>query len=84
MTTLTNSEGEILTYTNAFIETILLQLIQVINITQLGMAILYLLKSVFNKVLLLVYTYHMNRTTFQNYTIHETRLMITTQNLFFK
>ena len=39
MTTLTNSEGKISTYTNEFNETILLQLI-----TQLGMTILYLLK----------------------------------------
>ena len=43
MTTLTNSQGKILNYTNELTETIPLQLNSMI-ITQLGMTILYSLK----------------------------------------
>ena len=68
MTTLTNSEGNILTYTNEFIETILLQLISSNNYCTTGDDDILSIKIGTNKVLLLDYTYHINRAIFQNYT----------------
>ena len=71
MTTLTNSEGNILTYTNEFIETILLQLNPSNNYYTTGDDDIIFIKIGSNKVLVLYYTYHTNRTIFQNYTINE-------------
>ena len=75
MTTLTNSEGKVLTYTNELIETILLQLSSSNNYyTPGGDGIIYIyiyIKIGSNKVLILDYTYHINRNIFQNYSINE-------------
>ena len=71
MTTLTNSEGKVLTYTNELIETILLQLNSSNNYYTTRDDDTIFIKIGSSKVLLLDYTYHINRTTFQNYTINE-------------
>ena len=71
MTTLTNSEGKILNYTNEFIETILLQLNSSNNYYTTGDDDVLFIKIGSTKVLLLDYTYHINRTIFQNYNINE-------------
>jgi hypothetical protein len=71
MTTLTNSEGKVLTYTNEFIETILLQLNSSNNYYTTGDDDVIFIKIGSTKVLLLDYTYHINRTIFQNYSINE-------------
>ena len=72
MTTLTNSQGKILTYTNELIETILLQLNSSNNYYTTGDDDIIFTKIGSNKILLLCYTYHINR-TIQNYTINENR-----------
>ena len=64
MTTLTNSQGKILTYTNEFIETILLQLNSSNNHYATGDDDIIFIKIGSNKVLLLDHTYHMKRTIF--------------------
>ena len=74
MTTLTNSEGKVLTYTNEFIETILLQLNSSNNYYTTGDDDILFIKIGSNKVLVLDYTYHINRNIFQNYTINENSL----------
>ena len=71
MTTLTNSEGKVLTYTNEPIETILLQLKSSNNYYTTGDDDILFIKIGFIKVLILDYTYHINRTIFQNYIINE-------------
>ena len=71
MTTLTNSEGKVLTYTNELIETILLQLNSSNNYYTTGDDDIIFIKIGSTKVLLLDYTYHINRNIFQNYTINE-------------
>ena len=71
MTTLTNSEGKVLTYTNEFIETILLQFNSSNNYYTTGDDDIIFIKIGSNKILLLYYTYHINRTIFQNCTINE-------------
>ena len=71
MTTLTNSEGKILNYTNEFIETILLQLNSSNNYYTTGDDDVIFIKIGSTKVLLLDYTYHINRNIFQNYSINE-------------
>ena len=71
MTTLTNSEGKVLTYTNEFIETIPLQLNPSNNYYTTGDDDILSIKIGSIKVLVLDYTYHINRTIFQNYTINE-------------
>ena len=65
MTTLTNSEGKVLTYTNEFIETILLQLNSSNNYYTTGDDDIPCIKIGSNKVLRLDYTYHINRTIFK-------------------
>ena len=70
MTTLTNSEGKVLTYTNEFIQTTLLQLNSSNNYYTTGGDDIMFIKIGSNKVLLLDYTYHINRIIFQNYTIN--------------
>ena len=64
MTTLTNSEGKVVTYTNEFIETILLQLNSSNNYYTSGEDDTPLIKIGSNKVLVLDYTYHINRHIF--------------------
>ena len=71
MTTLTDSEGKVLTCTNELIETILLQLNSSSNCYTTGDDDIIFIKIGFNKVLLLDYTYHINGTIFQNYNINE-------------
>ena len=71
MTTLTNSDGKILNYTNEFIETILLQLNSSNNYYPTGDDDILFTKIGSIKVLLLDYTYHINRSIFQNYNINE-------------
>ena len=65
MTTLTNSQGKVLTYTSELIETILLQLNSSNNHYTTGDDDVILIKIGSNKVLLLDYTYHINRTVFR-------------------
>ena len=70
MATLTNSEGKILNYTNEFIETILLQLNSSNNYYTTGDDDILFIKIGSKKVLVLDYTYHINKNMFlQNYTI---------------
>ena len=71
MITLTNSEGKALNYTNELIETILLQLNSSNNYYTTGDDDIIFIKIGSTKVLLLVYTFHINRNIFQNYTINE-------------
>ena len=71
MATLTNSEDKVFTYTNEFIETILLQLNSSNNCYTTGDNDVLFIKIGSNKVLILYYTYHINRDIFQNYTINE-------------
>ena len=71
MTTLTNSEGKVLTYTNELIETILPQLNPNSNYYATGDDDILFVKIGSTKILLLGYTYHINRTVFQNFTINE-------------
>ena len=72
--TLTNSEGKVLTYTNEFIETLLLQLKSSNDYYTSGDDDTLFIKIGSNKVLVLDYTYHKNKNTFQNYTINENSL----------
>ena len=71
MTTLTNSKNKILNYTNEFLETILLQLNSSNNYYTTGDDDVIFIKIGSNKVLLLDYTFHINRNIFQNYNINE-------------
>ena len=71
MIELTNSEGNILTYTNEFIETILLQLNSSNNYYTTGDDELIFIKIGSSNILILDHTYHINRTIFQNYIINE-------------
>ena len=64
-TTLTNSDGKVLTYTNEFIETILLQLDSNNNYYSSGDDDIEFIKIGSNKILTLDYTYHINRKVFR-------------------
>ena len=74
MTTLTNSEGKVLTYTNQLIVTILLQLDSSNNYYTSGDDGILFIKIGSNKVLVLAYTYHMNSNIFQNCIINDNSL----------
>ena len=64
MTTLTNSEGKVITYTNELIETILLQFNSSSNYyTTVDDDVLFI-KIGSNKVLIVDCTYHINRNIF--------------------
>ena len=76
MTTLSNSEGKVLTYTNELIETILLLLNSSNNYYTTGDDDIRFIKTGSTKVPLLGYTYHINRTTFQNHTINENTINV--------
>ena len=65
MTTLTNSEGKVLTYTNELVETILLQLSPTKSYYTSGDDDIICIKIDSNKTLVLDYTYHINRNTFK-------------------
>ena len=65
MTTLTNSEGKVLTYTSELIETILLQLSSSNIYYTTGDDDIIFMNTGCTKVLLLNYTYHINRTIFR-------------------
>ena len=69
LTTLTNSEGKVLTYTNELIERILLQVNSSNNYYTAGDDDILFIKIGSSKVLVSDYTYHVNRKLFQNYTI---------------
>ena len=62
---LTNSEGLVLTYTNELIETILLQLNSSNNYYTTGDDDVLFIKIGSNKVLVLGYTYDINRNVFR-------------------
>ena len=68
MTTLTNSEGKVSTYTNEFIVTILIHLNPSSNYYTTGDDDILFIKIGSNKVLILDHTYHINRNIFQNHT----------------
>ena len=70
MTAFTHSEGKVLTYTNECLETILLQFNPSNTYYTSGGNYIIFIKTGSNKILLLDYTYHINRNIFQNYTIH--------------
>ena len=74
MTSLTNSYGKLITYTNEFIETILLQLNSSNNYYTTGDDEIIFIKIGSSKVLILDYTYYINRTIFQTYSINENLL----------
>ena len=76
MTTLTNSQGKALTYTNELIETVLLQLNPSNNYHTTGNDDILFIKIGSNKLVLLDYIYHIHRTTFQNYTVNENLINI--------
>ena len=61
MTTFTNSEGKLLTYTNELLEAILFQLNSSINYYTSGEHDIIFIKIGSNKILILDYTYHINR-----------------------
>ena len=65
MTTLTNSEGKLLTYTNELLETMLLQLNSSNNYYTSGEHDIIIIKVGSNKTLTLDYTYHINRNIFR-------------------
>ena len=71
MTTSTNSEGKLLTYTNELLETIVLQLNSSNNYYTSGEYGITFIKISSHKILILVYTYHIDRKVFHNYTINE-------------
>ena len=71
MATLTNSEGNQLTYTNEFIETILLQLNSSTDLYTTGDDDVLFIKIGSNKVLLFDYIYRIHRNSFQIYTIND-------------
>ena len=81
MTTFTNSEGRVLTYTNELWETILLQLNSSNNYYTSGEHDIIFIKIGSNTILTLDYTYHININIFQNYMINE-NLTIMIYNLF--
>ena len=71
MTTPANSEGKVSTYTNELVETILLQLNSSNNCYATGGDDIIFIRIGSTKVLLLDYTYYINRIIFQNYNINE-------------
>ena len=71
MTTFTNSEGKLLNCTNDFVESTLLQLNSSNNYYTSGEHGIVLIKIDSNTMLLLYYTYYINRNIFQNCTINE-------------
>ena len=66
MTTFTNSDGIILTYTNEFLETVLLQLNSSNSYYTSGEHDMICINMCSNKQLMLGYTYFINRNIFQN------------------
>ena len=73
MTTFTNSEGLVITYTNNMLETILLQLNSSSSYYTSGENDI-LIKIGSNRTLLLDYTYFINRNIIQNYTTDESTI----------
>ena len=64
MTTFTNSEGKVLTYTNELIETILVQLNSSNKYYTSGDDDVLFIKIGSNKALILDYTFHINKKIF--------------------
>ena len=77
MTAFTHSEGKVLTYTNECLETISLQFNPSNTYYTSGGNYIIFIKTGSNKILLLDYTYHINRNIFQNYTIHRLQKQFT-------
>ena len=75
MTTLSNSQGKVLTYTNELTETILLQLTSSNNYYTTGDDDIIFIKRGSTKVLLLEYTYHIYRTFYKIIILMKIRLM---------
>ena len=71
MTTLTNSGGRVLTYTNDCLETILLQVNSSNNYYTTGEHDIICIKLSSNKLLRLDHTYYTKRNTFHNHIINE-------------
>ena len=71
MTTFTNSEGLVITYTNELLETMLLQLNSKNNYYTSGEHDIIFTNIGSNRTLILDCTYSINRNLFQNYTINE-------------
>ena len=71
MTTFKNSEGLVITHTNDFLETILLQLNPSNNYYTSGEHDIIFIKIGSNRLLFLDHTYFTNRNIFQNYSINE-------------
>ena len=65
MNSFTNSEGNIINYTSEFIETILLQLNSSNNYYTTGDNEIIFIKIGSTKLLILDYTYHINRNIFK-------------------
>ena len=65
MTTFTNSEGKLLTYTNDLLETVLLQLNSSNNYYTSGEHDIIFIKIGSNKTLILYFTYHIKRNNLQ-------------------
>ena len=85
MTTLTNSEGKLLNCSNEFIETILLPLNPSNNYYTTGDDDIMFIKIGSTKLfelLIVYYTYHINRTMFQNYTVNDNLVTNCDYNLF--
>ena len=72
MTTLTTSLGKILKYNNECIETILLQLNSSNNYYTAGDDYIIFIKIGSTRVFISDYTYHINRTIFQNILLMKT------------
>ena len=71
LTTFANPEGLVITYTNELSETSLLQLYSSNNYYTSGEHDIIFIEIASNKILILDYTYFINRNIFQNYTINE-------------
>ena len=74
MITFTNSEGKLLTYTNERLETILLQLNSSSNYYTSGEHVIMFIKISANNILILDYTYFINRNIIQKYTVNEHKI----------
>ena len=70
MTTFTNSEGKLLTYTNGCLEIVLLQLNSSSNYYTSGEHDIIFIKIGSSKTLILYYTCHINRNNLQKYTLN--------------
>ena len=82
MSTFANSEGLVITHTSELLETILLQMNSNNTYYTSGEYIIIFITTGSDEVLILGYTYHINRNIFQNYTISGIQLTVMIYNLF--